>query len=521
MPRSPLVRRIAVGLAVGFVLLVVAVFYSRHATRQAGLERLEATTARLDATDARWRFDQVVGDCGSLPDNQNGALLVPRFKGALVGREFAVVRPGPTKVGVFDGVPPNRLLDDEGAAALDRALDGNDAALAVARSFKDYPRGVRRYTYSPDFISVLLPDLQETQQIVAMLDAEGERLIRVGRPGAALELVRAMLNAGRSIDGETFLMSSLIRSVCNTTTVRRIERSLALSFPKGEAAELRSALLSESNADHFWAGLRMDRAGVDMLMTNLRTGQVPVALVSAIAGKPGRATPSLRDHVEGWVREPRLPGDQATYLETVTQAYETRLLPEHQQRAALKAIPTPAANTETELTRLLFPGLSKLHDASLRAKAQLRCAAVGLAVERFRQVRGRWPASLEEIPKGILPAVPLDPFDGRPLKYVQREDGVTIYSVGTDEADNRGTINDKAKPTDPGQDVGFRLYNPGARGLPALSRPGPAPAFEEQPRRPQPGRPLTVDDLIDPEPTNRSLPYPRVVDGEDRPSKDE
>src|SRR5262245_31981809 len=496
MPRNRWVRRIAIGLATGFVLLVVSAFYSRHATRQAGLERLEATTARLDATDSRWQFDLVLADCGSLPDNQNGALLVPRFKAALVGREFTPVRPGPTKASVFEGVPPNHVLDDEGAAALNLALHGNDAALVVARSFKDYPRGLRRYAYNPDFISVLLPDVQETQQIVAMLDAEAERLIRDGRPGAALELVRAMLNAGRSIDGETFLVSSLIRSACNTKTVRRIERTFALSLPKGEATELRAALLSESNADHFWAGLRMDRAGVGMLMTNLRTRRLSVALVSAIAGKPGSATPSLQDHVQAWVREPHLPGDQATFLETITQAYEVRHLPEHEQRAALKAVPPPPPGPGTELTRLLFPKLNKLHDAGLRAKAQLRCAAVGLAVERFRQIRGRWPTSLEEIPKGILPAVPLDPFDGRPLKYVQREVGVTVYSVGGDEQDNGGTINDKAKPTDPGQDVGFRLYNPDARGLPPLPRPGSLP---------------DVGDFIEGGSGPAPLPYPREI----------
>jgi hypothetical protein len=521
MPRNRCLRWLAVGLAAGLVLLVVAVFYSRHATHRAGIERLNGVTTRLDATDPRWRLEGVLADCGMLSDSQNGALLVPKFKAALAGKEFAAVRPGPTKRGVLDGVPPNRVLDDEGAAAIDQALKGNDAALAIAWSFKDYPRGLRRYTYSPDFIGTLLPDVQYTRELVAMLDAEAERLTRDGRPGAALELVRAMLNAGRSIDGETFCVSFLVRIACDTTTVHRTERTLALSIPKGRLGELQGALLSESEADLFWAGIRLERGGVDMLMTNVRTGQVPLWIVSAIAGKPGRATPSLQDHVQGWVREPYLPGDQATYLETITQAYEVRHLPEHQQRAALKAIPAPPAEAGTELTRLLFPGLNKLHDASLRAKAQLRCAAVGLAVERFRQIRGRWPTSLEEIPKGLLPTVPLDPFDGQRLRYMKREDGVTVYSVGSDEVDNSGAVADGAKLTDPGLDIGFRLYNPVARALPALSRPGPALAFDEEPRRPQSGRPLTVEDLIGPEPTTGSPPHPRVVEGEDRPSKDQ
>jgi hypothetical protein len=504
MPRNRWVRRIAVGLATGFVLVIVAAFYSRHATRRAGIERLGAVTAHLDATDPRWRLDDVEADRGSLPDDQNAALVVPQFKAALVGKQFAPVRPGPTKGGVFDGMPPNRALDDEGAAALDRALDGNDAALAIARSFKDRPRGLRRYAYTPDFIGTLVPELQETRQVVAMLDAEAERLTRDGRPGAALELARAILNAGRSIDGEPFLVSCLVRIGCDGLTVRRVERTLALSVPKGGLAELQAALLRESEADLFWTGLRGERAGMDMLMTNLRTGRLPVGIVRALSGGPGGSTPTLPDQVRHWVQEPHLPGDHATYLETITQAHEVRHLPEHQQRAALKAIPTPPAETGTELTRLLLPTWTKLHDASLRAKALLRCAAAGLAVERFRQIRGRWPASLQEIPQGLLPAVPLDPFDGQPLKYVRREDGVTIYSIAMDEQDNGGTIIDGAKTTDTGLDIGFRLYNPEARALPPLSRPRTGPDIED-------GAGRRLEDLID-GPSTGLLPYPREVD---------
>ena len=120
------------------------------------------------------------------------------------------------------------------------------------------------------------------------------------------------------------------------------------------------------------------------------------------------------------------------------------------------------------VTRSILPAYEKIHIASLRAKAYLRCAATGVAVERFRLAHGHWPASLAEIPKDVLPAIPLDPFDGQPLRYVKRVDGVTVYSVGLDEKDDGGKIRAGKITNDPGQDIGFRLYDPVHRGLPAV-----------------------------------------------------
>ena len=61
--------------------------------------------------------------------------------------------------------------------------------------------------------------------------------------------------------------------------------------------------------------------------------------------------------------------------------------------------------------------------------------------------------------------MPLDPFDGKPLKFARRADGVTVYAIGTDGQDDGGAI--PAKPDGrKGQDVGIRLFDPASRGLP-------------------------------------------------------
>ena len=246
---------------------------------------------------------------------------------------------------------------------------------------------------------------------------------------------------------------------------------MALGVPKGGLAEVQALLLFEADGDVFWGPLRGERALMDRLFTNLRAGVVLPStmfkLTGALRGPPPSAP--LAWAVDTGYR-PFLPNDHAVCLETMTQMYAVRTLPDAKQRAAFKAIPIPPAGPGTQITHLLLPAIEKLHDASLRHKALMRCAGTALAVERCRQARGCWPESLAELPKELLRSIPLDPFDGQPLKYTHRLDwGVTVYSVGYDETDNGGAVGDRPS-TEAGTDLGFRLFSVDQRGLPPAER---------------------------------------------------
>ena len=66
----------------------------------------------------------------------------------------------------------------------------------------------------------------------------------------------------------------------------------------------------------------------------------------------------------------------------------------------------------------------------LQAHAVLAVSETGCAVERFRLSRGRWPADLAELVPSFLQSVPMDPIDGKPIKYARTSYGVCIYSAG-------------------------------------------------------------------------------------------
>jgi len=81
-------------------------------------------------------------------------------------------------------------------------------------------------------------------------------------------------------------------------------------------------------------------------------------------------------------------------------------------------------------------------------------ADAALAIEQFRRKHDRLPETLDELVPEFLDAVPIDPFDGKPLRYVVREDAYVIYSIGRDRADDGGEILDEV------DEDGWEVENP-------------------------------------------------------------
>jgi hypothetical protein len=485
------IRRVVIGVVIA--LLVAGYFYHRQHARSAGRERLTAVVAQLDAADPRWRTEEVEADRGSLPDGQNSALLFDPVCEALPPSWHRPFRPKSNDI--FLDQPPNRSLDPAAADLTDQALDDTDIARVLVREFGKRPTGLRRY---PDWFDGPLRDAGRWWTVNALLECEIDWLCRDGRPGAALHLVPAMLNVARSFDREPILTCASIRAQGDKSTARWVERILGQGQPRAGLAEVQALLTEEADADYFWWAVRGERAGFHGLYSDLAAGRrsLPgfVLYAQRLSGSGPRGPQGLNVAwalVWAWMYEPYLSSDHAAYLEFLSRAFEARLLPESEQGPAIRAIPAVSWSVVSPLPERWPKRFASVHEMTLTAKAHLRCAAAGLAVERYRLANGRWPRSLAEIGPGLLPAVPSDPFDGQPLRYTRRSDGVTVYSIGPDGQDDGGIVGDNRPRAEPGTDVCFRLYDPDQRGLPPLP-----PAEDEEP---PPARPP-------------DLPEPRVID---------
>ncbi len=66
-----------------------------------------------------------------------------------------------------------------------------------------------------------------------------------------------------------------------------------------------------------------------------------------------------------------------------------------------------------------------------------------LAIKAFQAKNGRLPQTLDELVPEFLPAVPLDDFDGKPIRYSPAKK--VLYSVGEDFKDGGGMTRDEAR----------------------------------------------------------------------------
>ena len=121
-----------------------------------------------------------------------------------------------------------------------------------------------------------------------------------------------------------------------------------------------------------------------------------------------------------------------------------------------------------------------LFKVDAETQAQVAFATAALALERYRLEQGSLPDSLEALTPDYLPAIPNDPFDDAPLRYLPQEDGFILYAVGVDGIDNRGQfIRDGASygNWDYPNDVAFTLqyrYNTSTDSAEAEGQPDPA-----------------------------------------------
>lgn len=71
-----------------------------------------------------------------------------------------------------------------------------------------------------------------------------------------------------------------------------------------------------------------------------------------------------------------------------------------------------------------------------RENVAVRATRIILALKAYETVNHRPPASLPELVPGLLPSVPLDDFDGKPMRY--KPESNLVYSVGSNLIDSGG-----------------------------------------------------------------------------------
>ena len=93
--------------------------------------------------------------------------------------------------------------------------------------------------------------------------------------------------------------------------------------------------------------------------------------------------------------------------------------------------------------------------------ARIRAARVAVAVERYRRDHmDAMPERLDELLPAYLPALPVDPYSGAPVRLHAEPRGFSAYSIGSDGRDDTGDVVAASGSAAAPRDVGARIQLP-------------------------------------------------------------
>jgi hypothetical protein len=87
---------------------------------------------------------------------------------------------------------------------------------------------------------------------------------------------------------------------------------------------------------------------------------------------------------------------------------------------------------------LILTETEEVFDRVTETHALQRVTEVALALRLYRKENGRYPENLQQLVPKYLPSVPIDPYDGRPLRYRKLAKGFKVWSVGGNCKDDGG-----------------------------------------------------------------------------------
>jgi hypothetical protein len=462
-PMMSLLKCLGWGVLVLAALVAIGLLWHRGKAASKLREKL----AELDRTDPGWRLEDIEAAREDIPDEENSARVIAA---AVLGMPRPWPPPDfPHKP--FELISPIEKLNDDDFARLSTGLASVRPALDVAIKLADMPRGRHPIQFGRNPIDILLPHLDESRKITTLLIYESMRRNQKGETKNALAVCRAALNAARSIGDEPSYMSQLVRSLCVIHACQAIERTLGQAEPASE--DLRSLQKLLENEDAFpglLVAARGERAMFHGAFEAVERGDVSYDELDLM--RRGGTTPDWLESATMKLGRMNIREDHVLFLSLTTRHLQKVQRPIHDQVELenqfdhdVRELPKSAL-----MTRSLLPSFTKMGETFRQKHAMLRCTIVALAVERYRHDKKAWPDSLIQVCPRYLTAVPLDPYDGKSLRYRRVEDGIVIYSLGRDVSDNGGTL-DRGQSASSGVDTGVRLWDVGKRRQAPQAKP--------------------------------------------------
>lgn len=326
--------------------------------------------------------------------------------------------------------------------------------------------GVEKEHDNPMMVSVMLPHLGQMRVFSKWLAADARLAASRGDGGRAVEDVDAMLNIAQHMLSERFLIANYVGVAVAMVAA---DAGLEIAGTRGLLTDEQLQSLSHRFAGFAGGRIRLDPGGDRIMLED--TIQ---RFYSDDGNGDGRfvgGDPTMEHIFRDWgvVRPKAYP------LMRAFQPVQSVVLPSRRtlnamidrfvaEYAADEALPPwkhDQRRSDESHARIMETGIYPVapvvkslmggnqmeevfsNGLAMRDhfEAKREIVLTVLALDAFARRNQRYPASLEELAPRYMPEIPLDPFDGKPLRYraaSSAEGRPLLYSIGADGVDDGG-----------------------------------------------------------------------------------
>jgi hypothetical protein len=291
------------------------------------------------------------------------------------------------------------------------------------------------------------PHLNAALDIAKILQLRAQAHIRLGQDTEAIKDIHLILRSGDLVRRDNYLIGHLVSITCDSIAQQLIWEGMQRRlWNEAQLRELQKLEQRTDYVDNLQHAMRWERAVFLDIVSRMKVEDL-VRLTGASDTTRSRGFEeriflllvSLRP--KGWLDQERV---------YCCQIHESAFFQS-------SAPPELIANTKTTfkklmqdfafipnlfyrpLTKLAMPSIEGSLNKTFNTMAGFGMINASAAIERHRLATGKLPQNLEALIPVYLDTMPLDPVDGKPLRYViKNENDYLLYSIGWNETDDGG-----------------------------------------------------------------------------------
>jgi hypothetical protein len=283
-------------------------------------------------------------------------------------------------------------------------------------------------------IRAMIPNLNETRNAANVLELHAREELAHGHAASAIADDEAVLKMSRQFGRRPLLVCALVGNGIDILGDRNLQEALSAVKSRDDLSALHLEELG-SMGRTFQQALRGEESFGLRVYGNMPAFHTEMDNGNAVQVQDTSLLSSGVELRGAYFRIFVLDTD--AYVKLMEEFQKMAIQPYYQVRDQLRDV-YGAKRSGGLFLSILTPVLLKAFEGCAEVEAMDECAVAAVAMTRFKLDHGAFPAHLDDLVPAYLEAVPLDPFDGKPLRLAVRDGQWVVYSVGPDLVDDGG-----------------------------------------------------------------------------------